>query len=167
MGNRGYYAWFLCGAKFTLTRLFNLPGFVFLALLEFTIVNYLWRKECQRNFRHRKTDMVLAAPETDFHQLCEGYSSHEVEDSAQSKPSLSSSSPVGLSFFISTVINSVSCLLDSTRPGPVYLFTAICFRQFPNVFHFLTLHIQLHNTRPMYNICNFVSLYCRRRPKKN
>lgn len=31
-----------------------LLAFVFLALVEFTVVNYLWRKECCRNFRRAR-----------------------------------------------------------------------------------------------------------------
>jgi len=36
-------------------------GFVFLALLEFTVVNYMWRKECCQNFRRAKSERGLGA----------------------------------------------------------------------------------------------------------
>jgi len=35
--------------------MFPSVAFVFLALLEFTVVNYLWRKECCRNFRQARS----------------------------------------------------------------------------------------------------------------
>lgn len=40
----------------------HITAFVFLALLEFTVVNYLWRKECCRKFRQAKAE----------HNICMG-----------------------------------------------------------------------------------------------